>query len=179
MCQKTLHLNNQKKHFKSLLHYYCITFNKNQKNKKSITLEITGLCSFYYTFRVWCRWPESNRHGLFNRRILSPVRLPVPPHLHFIFKLVCLTMITIILFCFLFVNTFYKEVFYFLLTNTNHSQIQVILERKSLQLFIENIYYLPLLCQFLVKLLKIIYTFSFLIFIFFISQINPYFILFT
>ena len=31
----------------------------------------------------WCRWPESNRHGLFNRRILSPVRLPVPPHLHF------------------------------------------------------------------------------------------------
>ena len=31
---------------------------------------------------IWCRWPESNRHGLFNRRILSPVRLPVPPHLH-------------------------------------------------------------------------------------------------
>ena len=30
----------------------------------------------------WCRWPESNRHGLFNRRILSPVRLPIPPHLH-------------------------------------------------------------------------------------------------
>ena len=33
-------------------------------------------------FVNWCRWPESNRHGLFNRRILSPVRLPVPPHLH-------------------------------------------------------------------------------------------------
>ena len=32
---------------------------------------------------VWCRWPESNRHEWLARRILSPVRLPVPPHLHF------------------------------------------------------------------------------------------------
>ena len=30
----------------------------------------------------WCRWPESNRHGrLTARGILSPLRLPVPPHL--------------------------------------------------------------------------------------------------
>ena len=38
--------------------------------------------SFAMTSFSWCRWPESNRHGLFVRRILSPVRLPVPPHLH-------------------------------------------------------------------------------------------------
>ena len=30
----------------------------------------------------WCRYPESNRDGLLVRRILSPVRLPVPPYLH-------------------------------------------------------------------------------------------------
>ncbi len=27
----------------------------------------------------WCRWPDSNRHGL-PRRILSAVRLPIPSH---------------------------------------------------------------------------------------------------
>lgn len=27
----------------------------------------------------WCPGPESNRHGVLIRRILSPVRLPVPP----------------------------------------------------------------------------------------------------
>ena len=31
---------------------------------------------------LWCRYPESNRDGLLVRRILSPVRLPVPPYLH-------------------------------------------------------------------------------------------------
>ena len=28
---------------------------------------------------MWCRGPESNRYDLNDRRILSPVRLPVPP----------------------------------------------------------------------------------------------------
>ena len=27
----------------------------------------------------WCPGPESNRYGLYNRKILSLVRLPVPP----------------------------------------------------------------------------------------------------
>ena len=27
----------------------------------------------------WCPGPESNRHGIFSRGILSPLRLPVPP----------------------------------------------------------------------------------------------------
>ena len=49
---------------------------KNAKQKSKVKRSNLTLC--------WCRWPESNRHGLFNRRILSPVRLPVPPHLHFV-----------------------------------------------------------------------------------------------
>jgi hypothetical protein len=28
---------------------------------------------------TWCRRPDSNRHGVFVRRILSPLRLPIPP----------------------------------------------------------------------------------------------------
>lgn len=31
--------------------------------------------------RKWCGWSESNRHS-FRNRILSPARLPVPPHPH-------------------------------------------------------------------------------------------------
>ena len=34
-------------------------------------------------FKKWCRGPESNRYGRKDRRILSPVRLPVPPPRHF------------------------------------------------------------------------------------------------
>ncbi len=30
---------------------------------------------------IWCGWSESNRHS-FRNRILSPARLPVPPHPH-------------------------------------------------------------------------------------------------
>ncbi len=29
---------------------------------------------------TWCRWPDSNRHGLLARWILSPLRLPIPSH---------------------------------------------------------------------------------------------------
>ena len=28
----------------------------------------------------WCEWPGSNRHGNNSHRILSPGRLPIPPH---------------------------------------------------------------------------------------------------
>ena len=31
---------------------------------------------------LWCRGPESNRYDFKGRRILSPVRLPVPPPRH-------------------------------------------------------------------------------------------------
>ena|SRR5579871_2606915 len=32
---------------------------------------------------VWCREPDSNRHGLYARGILSPLRLPIPPSRHY------------------------------------------------------------------------------------------------
>lgn len=30
----------------------------------------------------WCRGPDSNRHRCYTRRILSPLRLPIPPPRH-------------------------------------------------------------------------------------------------
>ena len=36
---------------------------------------LMDMCRLSY----WCRGPESNRYDLNDRRILSPVRLPVPP----------------------------------------------------------------------------------------------------
>ena len=33
----------------------------------------------HHQMNLWCRGPESNRYDLNDRRILSPVRLPVPP----------------------------------------------------------------------------------------------------
>ena len=41
-------------------------------------------CSIPRHFFVynWCRGPESNRYDFEGRRILSPVRLPVPPPRH-------------------------------------------------------------------------------------------------
>ena len=42
----------------------------------------TILHTIFDKLKQWCRWPESNRHGRLNARgILSPLRLPVPPHL--------------------------------------------------------------------------------------------------
>jgi hypothetical protein len=35
-------------------------------------------------FRCWCREGESNPQGTKYRRILSPLRLPVPPSRHFV-----------------------------------------------------------------------------------------------
>ena len=56
----------------------------NKKIPITKLLLVIGQCTIYklQIYMHWCRWPESNRHGLFNRRILSPVRLPIPPHLH-------------------------------------------------------------------------------------------------
>ena len=33
-------------------------------------------------FVIWCPGPESNRHGVLHRGILSPLRLPIPPPGH-------------------------------------------------------------------------------------------------
>ena len=44
-------------------HFYC----KNATKKHTLRV---------INFSIWCPRPESNRHGLFARRILSPLRLP-------------------------------------------------------------------------------------------------------
>lgn len=38
--------------------------------------------------KVWCARPDLNRYGLYDQRILSPLRLPFPPlaHTRLIFK---------------------------------------------------------------------------------------------
>ena len=36
----------------------------------------------FNAIELWCRGPESNRYDFKGRRILSPVRLPVPPPRH-------------------------------------------------------------------------------------------------
>ena len=82
---------------------------------------------------LWCRWPESNRHGLFNRRILSPVRLPVPPHLHLIFELAVLTTIDIIILYKKFVNRFSKKI---------SKNIEKILKAKNKNSEVTELYYL-------------------------------------
>ena len=44
--------------------------NELNTNTKSYIIEINKKTAFKSCF-LWCRWPESNRHGLFVRRILS------------------------------------------------------------------------------------------------------------
>lgn len=39
---------------------------------------IDELCQVIF-LKMWCREPDSNRHRQLARRILSPLRLPIPP----------------------------------------------------------------------------------------------------
>ena len=49
------------------------------KNRKSPE---TPILLGFPGFGMWCRWPDSNRHGVLAQRILSPSRLPIPSHRH-------------------------------------------------------------------------------------------------
>ena len=66
----------------------------------------------------WCLEPESNRHGTKYHRILSPVRLPIPPSRHlytFAVPLRTLTMISYMLYYVkLFFGFFQKYFFIFI-----------------------------------------------------------------
>ena len=59
----------------------CISF---QIQHKFIIHHITSYVKFYLLHFVWCPKPDSNRHDR-NRRILSPLRLPISPFGQFVF----------------------------------------------------------------------------------------------
>ena len=49
--------------------------------KSVFATKMTKKHSKWALFR-WCLWSDLNRYGLFNRGILSPLCLPIPPHKH-------------------------------------------------------------------------------------------------
>ena len=73
--------------------------------------------NFFKMAIIWCTRPESNRYALLGRRILSPVRLPVPPLVH------CELARFILTFCLYFVNNFCKILSKYLFIPCNHAFI--------------------------------------------------------
>lgn len=61
----------------------------------------------------WCLEPESNRHGTKYHRILSPVRLPIPPSRHLYTFTVPLGTLTIISYMLYYVKLFFIFLKYF------------------------------------------------------------------
>lgn len=58
-----------------------ITRYSNKKAQDTQYLVLFVCCSFFVQQR-WCPRPDLNRHDFFNRRILNPLRLPIPPRGH-------------------------------------------------------------------------------------------------
>ena len=54
--------------FRTLKNYFLTLVKRGILLKTRKKIQVRNLISNLYS---WCRWPESNRHGLFNRRILS------------------------------------------------------------------------------------------------------------